>query len=109
MPETCENWLGVVKSCVHYAYQTLEIYQALPNSVDFKAPEALWNSLSKTVLIKCCFIWSKGPVNVWNNRKTQMLVVRRICKYVSHFDTAMQWKQRVIIEPYYALLAYFDA
>ena len=26
MPETCENWLGHVKSCVHYAHHTREIW-----------------------------------------------------------------------------------
>ena len=38
MPETCENWLGLVNSCVYYACQTCEIYHVLPYSVDFKAP-----------------------------------------------------------------------
>ena len=37
MHKTCENWLGLVNSCVHYAYQTCDIYQVLPYSVDFKA------------------------------------------------------------------------
>ena len=38
MPETCENWPGLVNSCIYYAHQTHEIYQVLPSSVDFKAP-----------------------------------------------------------------------
>ena len=38
MPMTCENWLGLVKSCIYYAHQTCEIYQILPYSVDFKLP-----------------------------------------------------------------------
>ena len=38
MSETCENWLGLVNSCIHYAHQTHEISQVLPYSVDFKAP-----------------------------------------------------------------------
>ena len=38
MPESCENHLSLVNSCVDYARQTREIYQALPCSVDFKAP-----------------------------------------------------------------------
>ena len=42
MPETCENWLGLVNSCLYYVHQTYEIYQALPYSVD-------WNPLSKAV------------------------------------------------------------
>ena len=25
MPETCENWLGLVNSCVYYTYQTREM------------------------------------------------------------------------------------
>ena len=36
MPGTCENWLGLVNSCVNYARQTRGIYQVLPYSVDFK-------------------------------------------------------------------------
>ena len=38
MPETCENWLHPVNSCIYYATQTQYIYQVQPNSVDFKAP-----------------------------------------------------------------------
>ena len=30
MPDTCENWLGLVKSCIYYACQTHEIYYVLP-------------------------------------------------------------------------------
>ena len=37
MPQTLENWLGLVKSCVYYARQTCDIYQVLPYSVAFKA------------------------------------------------------------------------
>ena len=48
MPETCENWLGLVNSCVYYAHQTREIYQVLPYSMDFKAPVELWNPPVKT-------------------------------------------------------------
>ena len=29
MPETWENWPGLVNSCVYYAHQTREIYQVL--------------------------------------------------------------------------------
>ena len=36
MPEACENWLDLVNSCIYYARQTFEIYQVLPDSVDFK-------------------------------------------------------------------------
>ena len=52
MPEACENWLGLVNSCIYYARQTRDIYHVLPYSVDFKAPEELRNLLSKTVLRK---------------------------------------------------------
>ena len=38
MPGTCENWLGLVNSCVYYARRTREIYQTQSYSVDFKAP-----------------------------------------------------------------------
>ena len=50
MPETCENWLGLVYSCVYYARYTRKIYQVLPYSVDFKPPGELWNPPYKTVL-----------------------------------------------------------
>ena len=36
MPETCENWLGRVNSCVYYARQTHGIYQLPPYWVDFE-------------------------------------------------------------------------
>ena len=29
MPKSCENWLGLVNSCIYYAHQTREIYQDL--------------------------------------------------------------------------------
>ena len=38
MPETCENWLGLLNSCVWYAHHTCEIYQVLAYSVDFEVP-----------------------------------------------------------------------
>ena len=41
MPDTRENWLGHVNSCVYYACQTREIYQVLPYTVDLKAPGSL--------------------------------------------------------------------
>ena len=51
--------------------QTREIYQALPCSVDFKVPVALWNPSSKTILSKCSLVWNKGPVDIWNDHKTR--------------------------------------
>ena len=71
MPETCENWLGLLNSCVYCAHPTCEIYQVLHYSVDFKAPRELWNPLSKTGFSKCSFIWNTGPGNIWNDRKAQ--------------------------------------
>ena len=68
MPETCENWLDLVNSCVYYA---CEIYQVPPYSVDFKAPRELWNPMSKTVLGKWSFIWNTGSVNTLNDCKAQ--------------------------------------
>ena len=59
-PEACELWLGFVNSCVYYVYQTRDIYQVLPYSVE------LWNPLSK-----CSFIWIKGPINISNGSKIQ--------------------------------------
>ena len=67
MPDTCENWLGLVNSCVYYAHQTHEIYQILPYSVDFKAREELWNPLSETVFS----IWTSAHVNNLNDCKAQ--------------------------------------
>ena len=69
MPETCENGLGLVNIYVYHACQTHEIYQVLPYSLDFKAPQELWNPLSKTVFSKYNLISNKGPVNIWNDRK----------------------------------------
>ena len=43
MPETSENWLGFVNSCIYSACHILEINQTLPYLVDFKAPRQLWN------------------------------------------------------------------
>ena len=55
MPEACENWLGLVNSCIYYAHQTHEINQVLSYSVDFKAPVELWDPLGKAVSL-CDFI-----------------------------------------------------
>ena len=68
MAETCENWLGLVNSCIYSACQTYEIYQVLPYSMKLKSPQELWNPLCKTV---CQFIWNKGPVNVWIYHEAQ--------------------------------------
>ena len=72
MPEICENCLSLINSCIYYAYQVNEINQVLPYSVGFKALAELWNSLGKTVLSKCSYIWNKWPVNIWNYRETKM-------------------------------------
>ena len=68
---TCKSYLSLVNSCIDCAYQTYEIYQVLPYSVDFKAPVELWNPLSKTVHSWYSFIWNKGLVNIWNDCKAQ--------------------------------------
>ena len=60
-----------VNNCNYYARQTSEIYQELPCSVDFKAPEELWYPLSKTIFSKCSLILNTPPVNMWNYRKAQ--------------------------------------
>ena len=61
MPETCENRLVVVKSCVYYTRRTREICQILPYAVDFKAPDGLWNPLGeKITLSKCSFSMEFG-------------------------------------------------
>ena len=66
-------------SCKHFrllCHQTREIYQVMRCSVDFKACGQLWNPLSKTVVTKGSFIWNKGPVNIWKDRKAQTYLVR---------------------------------
>ena len=68
IPETCENWLGLVNNLIYFAYRTHEVYLVLPYSVDFKATVELWNPPSKTVLSKCSFNLNKGPMNIWNYR-----------------------------------------
>ena len=50
MPETCENWLGLLYICAYYARQTREMYQVLSYLVDFKAPVLKfteWNNISQ--------------------------------------------------------------
>ena len=71
MPETSDNWLGLVNSCIYYAYQIHEIYQVLSYSVDFKAPGELWNPQGKAVLSQRSFIWNIGPVNIRNDCRSQ--------------------------------------
>ena len=52
MPESCENWLGLVNICAYFARQIPEIYYVQPYSVAFNAPWELWNPFGKTVLSK---------------------------------------------------------
>ena len=101
MPETWENWLGLVNSCIYYPRQTREKDQALPYSVDSKAPGEHWNPLSKTVPCKCSFIWNKGPVNFLNDRKTEEKLIRRTCEYfpnVRHWRTGFNHKILLSLE-----------
>ena len=86
IPETCDSMLGLVNSCVYYAIQTLEIYQVLPCSVDFKAPGELWNLLSVIVLSKCSFIWNRNFINIWNDRKAHNVHVGAVNIFLI-FDT----------------------
>ena len=45
MPETCENWLGYVNSCVYYyAHQACEIYQVLLYSGGFQSSQVALKS-----------------------------------------------------------------
>ena len=85
MPETCENWLGLVNSCVYYAHQIHGIYQILTLMVDFKAPGELWNSLSKTVISNFSFSWNKGPVKVWNDHKLKSNMYFRTANIFHNF------------------------
>ena len=73
MPETCQNWLGLINIHIYNGHQTREIYQVLSNPVDFKDPRELelWNPLSQTARSRCSFIWNIRPGNVWNYHKAQ--------------------------------------
>ena len=59
MPETCENWLGLVNSCVYYACQIYEFYQVVPYSVKYKALGERWSPPRKSVLGKCSLFGTK--------------------------------------------------
>ena len=39
MTETYESWLSLENSCIYYVRQNHEIYQVLPYTVDFRAPQ----------------------------------------------------------------------
>ena len=44
MPDTCENWLGLVNSYVYHAHQTPEIYRLLLDNgiVTFRRQVIIW-------------------------------------------------------------------
>ena len=71
MPETWENWLGLVNSCTNCAHQTCEIYQVLPYSVDFKGPTGFKIHWVRQYLVNVILIWNQGPVNICNTHKAQ--------------------------------------
>ena len=60
MAETCENWLGLVKSCIYHACQTHEIYQVCTALMNFKAPGELWNLWVKQYLVNIVLLWTKN-------------------------------------------------
>ena len=60
MLETYEYWLGLENNRVCYASETHEIYQVLHCSVDSQDSRELWNPMTKTVVSKRSFVWSKG-------------------------------------------------
>ena len=70
MPETRENWLGHVNSCVYSFRQTRAIYPVLPYSVDFNTLGEVCNPLSGVNVILF------GIKNKYH--------VRRPWKYLSH-------------------------
>ena len=71
MPETYENLLGLINSCVYHAHQTREICKVLPYLMDLKAPGDLWNPPSKQYLINVGDFLNKGPANISNYCKAQ--------------------------------------
>ena len=88
MHETCEYLPGRVNSCIYYARQASEIYQALPYAVNCKAPGEPWNLL-RQYLVNVVLFWTKdlwtseltvklksnlyvGPVNIFSNFFTLM-------------------------------------
>ena len=56
MPETCENWLCLIDSCVYYARQIRVIYQVLPFTVDSKLPGRFEIYWVKPYLVKVIII-----------------------------------------------------
>ena len=73
IPETCENWLGLVNPCVYFGRQT---QRNLPRDVLLR--EFQWFRGALALISKCSFIWSKGLVNIWNDRKAQNLNARPV-------------------------------
>ena len=74
------KWLGPGNSCVYYACQTLEIYQILPYSVDFKASGKPWNWLRLYLVNVVYWIW------IWkNDRKAVKPLVLRTGIYIFFF------------------------
>ena len=97
MSETCENWFGLVNSCIYHAHQTREIFHELPYSVDFKALRELRNPLSKTVLSEYSCISNKGPVNICNDRKARKWLIRPTYEYFFRiFDSANTLPELVV-------------
>ena len=67
MPETCENWLGLVDNCIYYACYIHEIYLVLPYFEIHRVRQYL--------VSKCSFIMNKRPVNIENDHKAEKQLV----------------------------------
>ena len=77
MAETCE-WLDLVYNCVYYARHARKHLPGTALLNGFQSPGgALKSTKQKKVLSICTFIWNKGPLNIWNDHKTQKSLVRR--------------------------------
>ena len=65
MPETCKNGHGLVNSCGYYTFQTPEVNQVLPYSMDLKAPSGQANAVLFGIN-KYPNTWNH--VNIWSKR-----------------------------------------
>ena len=88
MPETCENWLGPVNTCVYYARQIRKIYLVFPYSAYFKVLGKLWNSLNKTILDECIFFFEYRTCKYlkWPYRSKVIITSNRLIP-IKFFDT----------------------
>ena len=59
MPETCNNWLGFVNSCVYHAHQTCEIYHVVLFGLEVQQTCEMTVKLKRNLYVR--------PVNIFLN------------------------------------------